>query len=497
MEEEVHGFPLLIGYLGILLILIGGITLLPLGTLLFYPEDAGEASYFIIPGIASILLGYLLSFTIRGKRKGKLERNQDALIVVCCWMLAILITAIPFMLSGKYNLTQAVFETTSGWSTTGLSVVDVEQTSHLFLMHRSSILFFGGVGLLLVMLSVLSDSFGMRLYHAEGHNDRLLPNLLRSARIILTIYLCYTLSGILLYVLCGMSVFDAIIHAIGALSTGGFSSHAESIAYYDSPAIELITMVLMLLGNINFLAHLFLLRGHLRRFFRYCEVRLSLILIALVTPLVAFLFLQSLTDSLTESLRIALFQVVSALTTTGFQTIPDLHALPHSILFVMILLQLIGGGMGSTAGGIKQYRICLLGKGVLWQIQEQLSSRNMIHAHKIHRIEHEETVNDKELVQTLCYVFLYLCLFMCGTFILVAYGNPISTSMFEFSSALGTVGLSAGIMTYDAPSLILWTGTIGMFLGRLEIIVVFLALHRFGHELTIGISHRKKHRKLL
>ena len=113
-------------------------------------------------------------------------------------MLAILITALPFIFSGKYNLTQGIFETTSGWSTTGLSVVDVSKTSHLFLMHRSTVLFFGGIGLVLVICSVLSDTYGMRLYNAEGHNDRLLPNLIKSARIyyhyLFWLYTCWVLS---------------------------------------------------------------------------------------------------------------------------------------------------------------------------------------------------------------------------------------------------------------------------------------------------------------
>ena len=170
-----------------------------------------------------------------------------------------------------------------------MSVVDVEHTSHLFLMHRSTILFFGGIGLVLVMLSVLSDTYGMRLYAAEGHNDRLLPNLLKSARIILTMYLCYILSGVALYCLFGMPLFDALIHSIGALSTGGFSSHAQSIGYYDNIWIEMITIVLMLLGNINFLAHLFLIRGKLRNFFQYCEIRFSFLVIALAVPVLGFL----------------------------------------------------------------------------------------------------------------------------------------------------------------------------------------------------------------
>ena len=235
----------------------------------------GSAPVFIGGGIGvPPMLGCVREAVKQGAKPAAILgfRNQGAVIVVTCWILAIMICALPFLLSGNYTFTQAVFETTSAWSTTGLSVVDVEHTSHLFLMHRSTILFFGGIGLVLVMLSVLSDTYGMRLYAAEGHNDHLLPNLLKSARIILTMYLCYILSGVALYCLFGMPLFDALIHSIGALSTGGFSSHAQSIGYYDNIWIEMITIVLMLLGNINFLAHLFLIRGKLRNFFQYCEI---------------------------------------------------------------------------------------------------------------------------------------------------------------------------------------------------------------------------------
>lgn len=490
-QHEVSGFPLMIGYIGVLLMLIGGIVLLPLLTLLFYPHEAYEAKYFILPGIGSILAGYLLFYNIRGREKGRLQRNQDAVIVVLCWMLAIVICAIPFLLSGRYNVTQAVFETTSAWSTTGLSVVDVEHTSHLFLMHRSSILFFGGIGLVLVMLSVLSDTYGMRLYAAEGHSDRLLPNLLKSARIIITMYFCYMLSGTVLYVLCGMPLFDAIIHSIGALSTGGFSTHASSIGYYNSTAIEMITIVLMLLGNINFLAHLFLIRGKLKNFFQYCEIRFSFVVIALAVPALCVLLATGLGTALPHALRVSLFQVVSALTTTGFQTVDTFVNLPSAALLIMIVLQLIGGGMGSTAGGIKQYRMYALYKGICWNVERLLLSGNVIRSHKISRVDKKETVSDAELSKIGLYVILYLCIFVLGSLILCCYGHPLEYSMFEFSSALGTVGLSAGIMTYDAPSLVLWTGTIGMFIGRLEIYVVLLAAARLGKDIRSCWKHRK------
>lgn len=490
-QKEVVGFHLMIGYIGVLLMIIGGIVLLPLFTLLFYPSESIQAKYFILPGIFSIVLGYLLFYNIRGREKGRLQRNQDAVIVVTCWILAIVICAMPFILSGKYNFTQAVFEMTSAWSTTGLSVVDVEQTSHLFLLYRSIVLFFGGIGLVLVMLSVLSDTYGMRLYIAEGHNDRLLPNLLKSARIIITIYFCYIISGIILYVMFGMSLFDAIIHSVGALSTGGFSSHADSIGYYNSVPIEMITIILMILGNINFLAHLFLIRGKFRNFFQYCEIRFSFIIIAIITPIIGFLLASAFGIAFPEAFRTALFQVVSALTTTGFQTVKSFVNLPSAVLLLMIILQLIGGGMGSTAGGIKQYRVYALCKGIYWNMESLLLSKNVIRSHKISRVDKKEAIHGSNLSQIGCYVILYLAIFALGSFILSCYGYSLQDSMFEFSSALGTVGLSAGIMTYHAPSLVLWTGTIGMFIGRLEIYVVLLAAVRLAKDIRHCVNHKR------
>lgn len=489
--KEISGLPLLIGYIGVFMMIIGCIILLPLITILFYPQDAIEAKYFIIPGIMSLLIGYLLYFNIRGKEKGKLQRNQDALIVVLCWVLAIVISGLPFYLSGQYTFTQSMFEATSGWSTTGLSVVDVDHTSHLFLMHRSFILFFGGVGLVLIMLSVLSDTYGLRLYHAEGHSDRLLPNLIKSARFILTIYLCYIIGGAILYIIAGMNVFDAIIHSIGALSTGGFSSHSESIAYFHSEWIELITIGLMILGNINFLAHLYLIRGKFKAFFQYCEIRFSFILIALATPAITVLFIKAFNIPLSQALRDAVFQVVSALTTTGFQTIPSFHNLPSAILLIMIVLQLIGGGIGSTAGGLKQYRVYVLCKGVYWKLKSMLFSDKVVHAHKIKKVNCKENLNQQELSQIGVYAFLYITIFFLGTFVLCCFGYSVQDSMFDFSSALSTVGLSTGIMNAHAPTLVLWTGTIGMFFGRLEIYIIFLAAIRFGKDVRQKFGKRK------
>lgn len=492
--EVVEGYKLLIGYMGVVIILVGFITLLPLLMLLPFPYEIDNAKYFILTGVPAILVGYLLTLFVKGKEKGQLHKHQDSLVVVMTWVIAIVISAVPFMLTGKYNFTQAVFETTSGYSTTGLSIVDVANCPHIFLMYRSIMLFFGGVGLVLVMMSVLSDSYGMRLYSAEGHSDRLVPNLIKSARVIIAIYSGYILSGTILYIIFGMNWFDALNHSIAALSTGGFSTKVESIGYYNSVPIEVITIVLMLLGSINFLVHLFLIKGKFRKFFGHCEVKFMLFLCAVCTPIFAVLLLNGFAETIPEGIRIAIFQIASAITTTGFQTVPTFTTWSPALLLLMTLLMLIGGGAGSTAGGIKQYRIYILLKNIWWDIRDKFSHTRIVRVNQINRLGGNEKVTDKMKLEINAFIVLYIVIFFIGTFIFTLFGNDLDLAMFEFSSALGTVGISCGITNYDANPVILWTGTLGMFIGRLEIYIVILAFMRVCSDVkdftVLKIGHK-------
>ena len=481
-NKKIEGFYLIAGYLGLITIFIGTMCLVPLLTLIFYPEEISEAKYFILPGVTSILVGYFLYFFIRGKKRKNLQKNQDAIIILFSWVIAIFICAIPFVLTGNYNFSQAIFETTSGLSTTGLSVVDVTKTSHIFLIHRSTMLFVGGVGLVLIMTSAMSDSHGMRLYSAEGHSDKLVPNLMASARFIVLIYSAYIIAGIILYVIAGMPLFDAINHSIASVSTGGFSTKAESIGYYNSFSIEIITIILMILGTTNFFVHLLLIKGKFKKYFLHCETKLLIFILAFVTPLLGFLFFKNFELSLSESMRKSIFQLVSALSTTGFQTVDSFNNFPSSMLFIMKILMLIGGGAGSTAGGIKQYRICLVFKSIIWNIKDQILNKNFIRTNTINKYGEIEKVEKGVENYVIIYIIIYLCIFALGTFIFTLFGYSVENSMFEFSSALGTVGLSVGITSYDAHPILHWTGTIGMFLGRLEIYVIFLGIWKLYHD---------------
>lgn len=484
-DKQIEGYSLVFGYIGVILIIIGCITLLPLLTLFAYPEESKYAIYFLIPASISIATGYILYWRIRGYHRNRLRNHHDCVIVVLSWICAVFFSAMPFFLLKQYSFSQGIFEAMSAWSTTGLSIVDVTITPHIYLMHRSIVLFFGGIGLVLVMLSVLSDSYGMNLYNAEGHNDRLLPNLIKSSRMIISIYSAYIGAGTIMYMMAGMSPFDAINHSISAVSTGGFSTKAESIAYYDSIPIEMISIVLMLLGSTNFLAHLFLIKGKFKHFFHYCEVRFTLILIIFATVITTCVLCIQVGLHLDESIRISLFQIVSALTTTGFQTVPSFINLPQAMLLLMIILHLIGGGIGSTAGGIKQYRICIALKSIKWNITNKLGNPRRIFVQSIHKVGGRQKISDMEKNEIIAYILLYLLFFFIGTFIFVICGNNVLESMFEFSSALGTVGLSCGIINYSSNTIILWTGTLGMFLGRLEIYVILIATFRVYNDIKL------------
>lgn len=486
----IKSYKTVLGYIGVLLIIIGLILLLPTITIIFYQEDMKYLYCFVIPAFIAIFIGWLLSKNIKDKRNIQLTHRQDAVIVTITWLLAATFSAFPFILSGQLNFTQAFFEAVSGWTTTGLSVVDVTLTPKIYLLFRSIMQFFGGVGLVLVMLSALSGTYGMRLYNAEGHSDYLLPNLAKSARIILSIYLGYTVAGVLLYVIFGMPLFDAVNHSIGSLSTGGFSTMKDSIGAYHSFPIELITIILMLLGTTNFAAHLLLIKGKFKTFGKIGEVQFMLVLLGILIPAIAFLSLNGVYSDLPRSLRISLFELTSALTTTGYSTVTYNEWKPLAIL-VMILLMLIGGGSGSTAGGIKVTRIHLLTKSFYWNIKKMLMPNNRIVQNYVLRPEGKVYIEDNHVSEASYYVFSYLIFYFIGVSILTYYGYSLQDSLFEFASAIGTVGLSVGITAANASPVVLWTETFGMILGRLEIYVVLITFIKITTDFSNIVE--KKH----
>jgi len=467
-------YKLLIKYIGALTMGIGTFLLLPLLILFFYPEEVIYLTDFLVPSIFCLIIGFLAWKLTSYKKEVALSLKEGGIIVLISWIIAIGASAAPFVITGDLNITQAIFEATSGWTTTGLSVVDVTKAPRIFLLWRSIMQFFGGVGLVVVMLSSVLHPYGFGLYNAEGRSDKLLPHVKRSTKAIMLIYIGYITGGALLYILVGMTPFDAINHAIAALSTGGFSTKVNSIGHWNSLPLELITLILMILGTINFATHFTLLRGKIKTFFKNGEIKLLFFLIALFTPIVTYFSMTKLYTNLPMAFRRAIFEVTSALSTTGYSLDTFANWNQFGIL-ALVLLMWIGGGTGSTAGGIKLYRIYLILKSLIWELKAYFLPKNVVVENYIWHGDSKVYIKDSYIRQTTNYIFIYMATYFVGVLIFLAHGYTLSKSMFEFASSLGTVGLSIGITGPDAPATILWTETIGMFLGRLEFFVIFFA----------------------
>ena len=469
-------YKLLLNYLGVILMVDGLILLVPLIIIPFYKDEVSQITYFILPSAITLMVGGLLwRFTRKTTYHMAMSIREGGVIVVIAWMITCIISATPFILEGTLNFTQAMFESVSGWTTTGLSVVDVTQTTHVFLLWRSVMQLFGGAGIAVIVLASIIGPFGRGLYSAEGRSDLLLPNITKSAKLIMTIYLGYILAGICLYVFAGMPMFDAVNHSIAAVSTGGFSTLPGSIGDYNNVLIELITIILMIAGTINFAAHYVLLKGEFKRFLKIGEIKLMFFVLSLMIPLVCFFSLKSLYPSIDKVLRVGFFELISALSTTGFSTVSYLEWNDFAI-FMMIILMLIGGGTGSTAGGIKQYRIYVLYKSFMYNIKGFLLPPKRIKEISVEKPEGKVFLEDNSINEVSNFVFIYIVLYLIGVSVLVLNGYSLKESMFEFASSLGTVGISVGITSASAPPIVLWTETIGMFFGRLEILIIFYAI---------------------
>ena len=469
------------GYTGVLFCFIGLLITAPAGLVLFFPSEKAMTAGFLWPGLTMILLGAVLRITFGCKESDTLSIAEGAVIVLVAWIGAIIAGAVPFYWGGL-TLTQAVFEATSGWTTTGLTVVNVAQASPLLLFFRSLMQLAGGAGLAIIMLSALGGSAGVGLSTAEGRADQLVPQIRQSVRLVLKLYSLYVLAGVAALKLAGMTWFEAVNHAFCAVSTGGFSTRTESIGFWNSPAIEAVLIVLMLLGSTNFLTIYTLGRGRLDAVVGNGELRVTAGIVPVAAVVLCFSLIPQAYGYCPDSLRVAVFQTVTSLTTTGFETAP-LADWNGSGWLAVIMLMLVGGGTGSTAGGIKQHRMYLLIKGLKKEFTEIFFSPRVITEQKFWLGSQQRFVRERDLRKACQYMALYLLTWLAGGCALAAFGHPVADSLVEFASALGTVGLSVGVTTAAAPAGQLWIEIAGMFLGRLEFFVIFWGVVKIGKDL--------------
>ncbi len=474
--------------IGKLMILIGLLVIAPVLILPWYPQDLNFTHCFMIPGGFSVILGLIVCLTSMSKKNHycklnwKASMGHSSLTVLFAWGWGVLIGALPFVISGQLTFVQGLFEAVSGWTTTGLSVIDVRETPYIYLFHRSFMQYCGGLGFIMVMILFISSKQSMNLYSAEGHPDKIMPNIKKTAQAIFIIYNFCLVIGTIAYRIAGMTWFDGICHSMCSLSTGGFSTKLNSIGEYDSLAIEIITIVLMLIGTTNFAALILLAKGKVRSFFKVSEVKFMFLLLLIFIPPTAVSLAHGLNISLMEGFRKSTFDIVSAMSTSGYSTM-SYAQWPHFAIGVLILMMIIGGGIGSTAGGIKLSRVYLLLRMAGTNIKQRLSPARNVQAPQYFKASGKAPIDHDLLDDTTGFFICYIVVYIVGTLALtVAADCGLMEAMFDFASSLSTVGLSIGITnpTTSAPALII--EMIGMLLGRLEIFIVLIGI-TFGFNM--------------
>jgi trk system potassium uptake protein TrkH len=466
--------------IGIYAMIFGATLIGPILVGLIYGESA--TLHFLGPMAASLGVGSLLWMTGRRHPTRELGVRDGYLIVTLFWVLLSALGAWPLMNALGLPAVDALFESTSGLTTTGATVITgLDALPRSVLFYRQQLQWYGGMGLVVLGVAVMPmlGIGGMQLYRAEApgplKEEKLTPRLTHTAQALWLIYLGLTVLCALGYWLAGMSPFDAIAHSLSTLSTGGFSTHDASIGYYQSPGIEAVAIVFMLLAAINFGVHYAAwLRLDPRVYVRDLEARSFLLFVLGVVVLVGLLLtLEGTYAGFLDSLRNAGFVVVSVVTSTGFGTVDFAHW-PDFLPLLMIYISFVGGCGGSTAGGMKVLRVLLMVK------QGTQEVTRLIHPHAQLPIRLGKRIVPPELARSVWGFFaLYTVALAILTLLMVHAGlspldafSAVATSLNNLGPGLGEVAVSfTGVS--DLGKLL---AVVGMLLGRLEILTILVIL---------------------
>ncbi|MBP1910736.1 TrkH family potassium uptake protein [Methanolobus bombayensis] len=450
-------------YMGYYLIAFSFVLVVPmLVAIIFHNLEA--AAYYGGSAATIFIVG---SFIYRTLPDYDLETKEALIIVALVFPISAFLSSIPMSLSTGMPLFDAYFESVSAVTTTGLSVAPTD-AGPVFLFARSWGQWVGGIGIILVVLSVLISpgTTAYRIYKANYGDMKIKPTVVATTRTLGKVYIIITLVSIILLLLSGMSFFDSICHAFCCVSTGGFSTQTASIGAYQGDLIPAAISISCLLGAISFVLYPYLLEKP-EKFIRNKELKLFLALI--VFSSLVFAFTLSKESFGYAIIKDNLFQIISAITTAGFSTF-DLSILSEASKAVLIFIMWIGGSMGSTAGGIKVFRVLLLFKVVHNVLLRLFLPRETITPMKIE----EHVIQSEEIYNLVTFMLLYTLILVASSFIFMLYGFDTSSSVFEASSALSTVGLSAGVTNAAMPAVLKAVLIIDMLFGRIEIVPLIL-----------------------
>ena len=471
--------------MGALLLIEAVFMAMAMGVSLWYRE--ADSGIFLYSTIITLLAG-ILGLCIGRRAESRMGEREGYVIVAMVWVVFSFFGMMPYYLSGQVpSLTDAWFESMSGFSTTGATIIpDLDVITHGLLFWRSLTQWIGGMGIIVLSIAILPifGLNGMQLYAAEVTGltyEKLSPRIADTAKMMWTTYVILTATEILGLWLCGMPIFDAVCHSFSTIATGGFSTKNNSLAFYDSAAIHYLVTLFMFISGINFVILIYLVRGKVRNFFHDEEFRwysVAVVLFAVAVTVGLYIARPGWSALYMErAFRDSLFTVISAMTSTGY-TISDYMYWPVVAWVVIFFLMLTGACAGSTAGGIKWVRLSIILKNGVAEFKRR------IHPNAIVPVKlNDKTVPQQTINNIMAFLIFYIFIIVVTVVIFCACGVNFDESIGAAVSAIGNVGISIGQFgpagTYtDFPVVAKWVMSIVMLIGRLEIFTVLLLFTR-------------------
>ena len=471
-------YPLIQRILGTMLILFSVALIIPIITSLIFND--GNISIFITSFILFFISGSILYFPNMNSQND-IKAKDGFLLVVLFWVVLSAFGSVPFMLDQQLSLSfaDAFFESISGWTTTGATVIkDIDGLSLSILIYRQELQWLGGMGIVILALAVLPmlGVGGMQLYNAETtgpiKDKKISPRIAETAKHLWSVYLGLTVLCALAYFIAGMSAFDAISHSFSTIAIGGFSTHNDSIGYFQSSSIEFICIIFMFLSALNFTLHfIFLKSKNIKSYFMDAEARLYLFIIF---TFISIMFLYLITSNTLETeFRHIIFQGVSFITTSGF-TSTSYVGWPSFLLITLLTMSFVGACTGSTGGGMKVMRIMLLFKLMKKELMKILHPTA-----EIPIIVNENPLSENISHSVWNFFILYIISYLVISFLLLASGLDMTSAFSAVAACINNLGPALGAVSDNYSAINDFSKymlSFAMLLGRLEIFTLLIVM---------------------
>ena len=473
-------FNVIINIIGILLMINGMLMLTAIPFALYYGEDSWKG--ILVSSLINSLVGFIFYYKTKDIRTKDLKRRDGYLIVTTSWIFMCIFGTLPYIFTNQIpDISNAFFETVSGYTTTGATILDdIEALDYSVLYWRSLTQWIGGMGIIVLAVAILPflGIGGMQLFVAEApvfSLDKLQPRIKETAQRLWLIYISFTVLLFIIFLVEGMNFFDAINHAMTTFATGGFSTKNASIGHFESPLIQYTVILFMLISATNFTLTYFALKLDFSKLYKNEEFRIYISFVLILT-IVVFTTLMLIDNNYPEAtFRDSLFNIVSIVTTTGFTT-ADFTGWTEFITILFFILMFIGASAGSTSGGIKLVRHVVLLKNSYIELKKQLHQSGVFTL----KFNNRKVPNDV-VSNILAFMMLYVVIFSIGSIIMSFIGVDFMTAIGSVAATLGNVGPGIGEVgpSYTFSSIPVsgkWFLSLLMFIGRMELFTFLIII---------------------